>query len=185
MAPDSALARSPRRGAPRVAALAVLVMVAGVGAAAAAGIANGTAAGTAAGTAKRLAQAPQAPQGGGGAPAAEPMGGKDAAARAEDRAFAVFSQYLKEIIPQVAEALGEAPFTAVENMGARTVRLTASETWVAGSVRYRKSNAMMLYNLWRLANAWHAVKVVIVDQDGVDEVIIQDTARGLHIRVRQ
>ncbi len=124
----------------------------------------------------------------GGNQLAPPM--RSAAGEAEElegdaAAVASFEYFFSAMNQNLGEMLGEAPFQSFENMGARTVRVTAGTAWLAGNVRQQKRSAVALYRGWRVANRYQAVKVIIADVDDVDYIIVRDTPRGLEILVRE
>ncbi len=100
-------------------------------------------------------------------------------------AFSGFQLRFTELNQRVAAVLGEAPFEAVENLGGRTIRITANKSWLENTPYQKRRNAMVLYKIWRDVNGRRTVKVIIADEDGTDDVVVSDLGGQLTIIMRR
>ena len=104
--------------------------------------------------------------------------------QASDEAFERFQETIEVINGNIGKAYGGPPFEKVENAGIRTVKITPSKAWMAVPERHNR-NAMMLYRMWRNANQFRPVTLIIVDETGKDYITLKDTPTGLEYRARQ
>lgn len=112
----------------------------------------------------------------------EEMPGDDK--QASDEAFERFQATVEVINENIGQAYGGPPFEKVENAGIRVVKITPSKAWMAVPERHNR-NAMMLYRMWRNANQFRPVTLIIVDETGKDYITLKDTPSGLEYRARQ
>lgn len=118
---------------------------------------------------------------------ASPMPGEETSEdekQASDEAFERFQETIEVINDNTSKAYGGPPFEKLVNAGIRTVKITPSKAWMAVPERHNR-NAMMLYRMWRNANQFRPVTLIIVDETGKDYITLKDTPTGLEYRARQ
>ena len=104
--------------------------------------------------------------------------------RASDEAFERFQATVELINENIGPLYGGPPFVEIENSGIRIVTITPSKEWMAVPERHNR-NAMQLYRMWRNANQFRPVTLIIVDETGQDYIMLKDTPTGLEYRARQ
>ena len=119
--------------------------------------------------------------------ATPPLAGEDTSEDekiASDEAFERFKETLAVINENIASTYGGPPFVKIENPSLRTVKITPSKKWMEIRERHQR-NAMMLYRMWRNANQFRPVTLIIVDDTGADYLTLMDTPTGPEFRARQ
>jgi len=104
--------------------------------------------------------------------------------KAGKAAFQHFRATVDNINANIADAYGGPPFKKVEYPALRTAKITPNKTWMDNK-RMHYRNAMMLYSMWRNANQFRAVTLMIVDDKGGDYITIKDTPQGIDYKARQ
>lgn len=100
-------------------------------------------------------------------------------------AFSGFQLRFEELNQRVGQAIGEPPFVSAEDLGGRTVRVTANPSWLENGLRQRTRNAMTLHRIWRAVNGLRKVKVIIADGGGAEQVVVSDLEGPLKITAKQ
>ena len=104
--------------------------------------------------------------------------------KAAAEAFKNFQATVDVINQNVADLYDGPPFTKLESPAPRVVKVTPSAGWMKDrSMHYR--NAMVLYRMWRNANQFRPVTMMITDDKGGDYITIKDTPEGLEYRAKQ
>ncbi len=121
-------------------------------------------------------------------PAPEPFQEEDLSdpeeKKAADEAFNHFQATVDVINENVGKQYGGPPFPKLEYTKPRVVKVIPNQAWMKDQrIHYR--NAMMLYRMWRTANQFHPVMIMIADDKGGDYITIKDTPKGLEYRARQ
>ena len=103
---------------------------------------------------------------------------------AAEAAFERFKETISVINENIKGPYGGPPFVKVENVGIRVVKITPSEKWMEIKERHHR-NAMMLYRMWRNANQFRPVTLIIADETGAEYMSLRDSPTGLQYRARQ
>jgi hypothetical protein len=104
--------------------------------------------------------------------------------KAGKAAFKNFQTTIDVVNDNIAETYGGPPFRKVEYPSLRTAKVTPNKTWMDNKrIHYR--NAMMLYSMWRNANQFRPVTLMISDDKGGDYITIKDTPQGIEYKARQ
>lgn len=121
-------------------------------------------------------------------PQSEPFQEEDlsdpAEKKAADEAFDHFQTTVEVINENVGQAYGGPPFRKLEYTKPRVVKVFPNEAWMKDQ-RNHYRNAMMLYRMWRTANQFRPVMIMITDDKGGDYITVKDTPKGLEYRARQ
>ena len=121
-------------------------------------------------------------------PAPEPFQEEDLsdpdAKKEADEAYSHFQATVDVINENVGQAYGGPPFPKMKYNRPRVVTITPNAAWMK-DLRNHNRNAMMLYRMWRTANQFHPVMIMITDDKGGDYITIKDTPKGLEYRARQ
>jgi len=104
--------------------------------------------------------------------------------KAADEAFEHFQGTVDVINENVRKAYNGPPFRKVEYIKPRVVKVIPNAAWMADR-RMHYRNAMVLYRMWRNANQFRPVTIMITDDKGGDYITIKDTPKGLEYRARQ
>ena len=104
--------------------------------------------------------------------------------KAGKAAFQNFRATVDNINDSIADAFGGPPFKKVEYPALRTAKITPNKNWMDNK-RMHYRNAMMLYSMWRNANQFRAVTLMVLDDKGGDYITIKDTPQGIDYRARQ
>lgn len=111
----------------------------------------------------------------------DPAQQKKAAAEAIEH----FKATIDVLNSNVSQAYGGAPpFPKVELVEPGTAKITPSKAWMAQPAAHYH-NAMTLYRMWKTANQFRPVTLMIADEKGGDYITIKDTPKGLEYRARQ
>ncbi|HLF59452.1 MAG TPA: hypothetical protein VI732_07455 [Alphaproteobacteria bacterium] len=127
-------------------------------------------------TAKEMAQAQDPDQSGADADLDEK--------KAADEADEHFQATIDVINENVGQAYGGPPFPKLEFPQPRVVKVIPNKAWMKDR-RMHYRNAMMLYRMWRNANQFRPVTIMITDDGGGDYITIKDTPKGLEYRAKQ
>lgn len=101
-----------------------------------------------------------------------------------DEAYSHFQATVDVINENVGKEYGGPPFPKMTYNKPRVVTITPNLAWMKDQ-RNHYRNAMMLYRMWRTANQFHPVMIMITDDKGGDYITIKDTPKGLEYRARQ
>lgn len=104
--------------------------------------------------------------------------------KAGKAAFKNFHATVDAINENIADAYGGPPFHKVEYPALRTAKITPNKAWMDNKRSHYK-NAMMLYSMWRNANQFRSVTLMILDDKGGDYITIKDTPQGIDYKARQ
>jgi len=104
--------------------------------------------------------------------------------KAADEAFEHFQATVDVMNGNVGKSFGGPPFPKLEYPKPYVVKVIPSAAWMKDRrVHYR--NATMLYRMWRNANQFRPVTIMITDDKGGDYMTLKDTPQGLEYRAKQ
>jgi hypothetical protein len=104
--------------------------------------------------------------------------------KAADEAFEHFQATVDVMNGNVKETFGGPPFPKLEYPKPYVVKVIPSASWMKDRrIHYR--NAIMLYRMWRNANQFRPVTIMITDDKGGDYMTLKDTPQGLEYRAKQ
>jgi hypothetical protein len=104
--------------------------------------------------------------------------------KAADEAFKNFQATIDMINENIGKEYGGAPFPKMVNPKPRVAKITPTKAWMDVKQNHYR-NAMMLYRMWRNANQFHPVTLMITDDKGGDYITVKDTPEGLEYRAKQ
>jgi hypothetical protein len=117
-------------------------------------------------------------------PGIEGEGTPEEEKKAAKDAFERFKGTIDMLNENIGPTYGGPPFRKVEYVEPHVVKIIPDKSWMAvPATHYR--NAMMLYGMWRNANQFRPVTMMITDDKGGDYITLKDTPTGLIYRAKQ